>query len=75
MLLPDDPSVDARGSPDGRAVGNAMVYNGSKEWAIFEPGSRRIQLTEGNTKYALDRFKVFISKQGSCKCKEYFFLP
>jgi hypothetical protein len=77
--MPDDLSRDARGA-SGRATievlhRTAPLSNGDvPRWAFFYHGSRRINLTEQRTKWALNRFIKLVRSYGkSCgECQKAF---
>ena len=75
---PDDPTLDAKGSPDGRPAGLAMHWITTnwgmsvRGYAIYERGMKRYRLTMNMTKTTLTEFRDFVQKHGGCKCKKYF---
>jgi RHS repeat-associated protein len=75
---PDDPELDAIGSPDGRPAGAAMrtvtEYWGIRtyDFALFTKGNKRITLTKSMTEDVLDNFLDFVRKGGGPKAKKYF---
>ena len=71
---PDTTYLDADG-PNGRATSGVMQYRfGNDEWnyAIYKPGTQRINLTGTKTKSALTGFRNYVKVNGGCRCKKYF---
>jgi hypothetical protein len=77
-LYPDDPTLDAVNGPGGRPAGLAMKWilaNGGlsvRGYAIYEKGTKRIDLTEQKTKDSLKSFQEFLRGRTGCGCKKYF---
>ena len=79
---PDLPNLDVKNSPDGRALRRFLIPNpimigittNSKpsEYAIYELGFKRYNLTREKTNGILNDFKYFLLVQGSKRCKCYF---
>jgi RHS repeat-associated protein len=84
---PDDINLDVVGSPDGRATSNfivdkLVVLEGDtpygpivitySDFAYYEPGTKRITMTENITRSDLAAFLRYVKEQGGCKCKKYF---
>ena len=84
---PDNPMLDAIGTPDGRPAGNALHYRIIKkaegniyyhtveikvDYAIYEAGLKRYKLTRKKTIVDLDAFRAFLERQGGCRCKDWF---
>lgn len=76
---PDDITLDAIGSSDGRAAGAAMHVvndgngNAIGEYANYTHGSKRHMLTLQKSKDALNSFRNQIRNDKSkCKCRDYF---
>ncbi len=74
--FPDDPALDANGSPDGRATMSVLhfVVKGDKifDWADYEPGHKRFALTYRMSSSALATYRAYVASNGGCKCKKYF---
>ena len=74
---PDDPTLDAKGGPDGRPAGLAIktiIVNGGmavRDYAIYERGTKRLHLTADITIARLNEFRNGIDKK-ACKCRKYF---
>jgi len=75
---PDDPSLDAKNGPDGRAAGLAMqnvtvnIGVSVRLYAVYERGTKRIRLTEKKTLKALSDFRKYLKENAGCECKQYF---
>lgn len=74
---PDDTNLDARGSADGRAVESVLYFITStggrqSDYAIYEPGHKRMTLTRQKTQSALLDFRGFLIKSGGCECKRFY---
>jgi RHS repeat-associated protein len=80
MHYPDDPRLDALGSPDGRPAGIAIItvrrpYGVDFDYAQYHPGNRRIRLTEDVTRdLLLKNFRQYVKDFAKpCgKCRKYF---
>ncbi|MCE9616133.1 MAG: hypothetical protein K8T26_17815 [Lentisphaerae bacterium] len=80
---PDNVGLDAIRGPDGRPAGLALqtvIKNlgvSVREYAIYEPGTKRVHLTERMTVSTLKTFKDHVRQNGnsSCKCKSAFGIP
>jgi hypothetical protein len=75
--FPDDPDLDAKGSPDGRATLSVLHFVADKsgkirDWADYERGHKRFQLTLTMSSSALNEFREYVRANGGCKCKKYF---
>jgi len=75
--FPDDWNLDAKGSPDGRATLSVLNFvpadNGNiRDWADYEPGHKRYQLTHSMSSSSLNEFREYVRANGGCKCKKYF---
>ncbi|MCX8155481.1 MAG: RHS repeat-associated core domain-containing protein, partial [Verrucomicrobiae bacterium] len=75
--FPDDPDLDAKGSPDGRATFSVLHFVADKsgnirDWADYERGHQRYQLTHSMSSSALHEFREYVRANGGCKCKTYF---
>lgn len=78
IVYVDDPSLDAVDGPDGRPAGVGFQYislgGTSKEWAIFEHGSKRITKTKELTTYGLESFlnHVRTNAKPCGQCRAFF---
>ena len=73
--FPDDPGLDAKGSPDGRPTLKVLHFVADKsgkirDWADYEPGLKRYKLTYAMTSSALREFREYVRANGGCK--KYF---
>ena len=76
---PDNPQLDAVGGPDGRPAAPAMRTKMIKfgmavrEYAIYEHGTKRMQLTRRMTIEALREFADHVrANPACCRCANYF---
>ena len=75
---PDDPKLDAVGGcdgrPEGRAIKTAMVNGGTavRTYAIYERGTKRLNLTRKLTLSVLEYFQNAVRTYGGPKSKAYF---
>jgi len=74
--FPDDVDLDAKGSPDGRAI-LPVLHLVSKDgktfdYADYERGHKRYQKTHSMSSTALTEFRDYVRANGGCKCRRYF---
>ena len=77
---PDNVRLDAVNGPNGRPAGLAMhvitvnLGVSVREYAIYQPGTRRISLTRDMTTGTLKEFRDHVKKSAvpACKCRKYF---
>ena len=77
---PDNVRLDAVNGPIGRPAGLGMhvilanMGFSVREYAIYQPGTRRISLTRDMTTGTLKEFRNYIQKNAvpACKCRKYF---
>ena len=76
--LVDDRRLDARGGCDGRPAGRALrivVVNGGmavRDFALYEPGHKRLDLTRRLTTAVLDYFLNVVRTGGGSQSKAFF---
>jgi len=77
-LYPDNPLLDAKGSADGRPTKSVLIMIGTHmgaqytDYAVYEKGSKRFNLTKTMTIESLKEFYSWILQNGCCKCLGYF---
>ena len=76
--FPDDPLLDAINGPDGRPAGLAMhsvlknLNMSVRLFALYEPGTKRISLTQKLSNELLTEFLLWLKDNGTCECQRYF---
>ena len=79
---PDDPTLDVVSSPDGRAtkeyivdsliIGGGTYFDVYRDFAYYEKGFKRYNLTREKTKTVLEYYREFVRRYGGCRCKRFF---
>lgn len=77
---PDNVRLDAVNGPDGRPAGMGMhvilanMGLSVREFAVYQPGTRRISLTRDMTTGTLKEFRDYVRNNAvpACKCRKYF---